>query len=329
MGDRRAAPGARGSPRLRGSGAHLPRELRRRTGDPHAARRSRGRDDCAAARGAVPLGTSLDAQDLREECRLRCAAGLPSRFLDGAELAASFGFRRDAALLSVGSAEADPVELARVLLAADRAAARGARIASPTTVTDYAFGFAGADLATAEGAEIHAQAIILANGYEMPLFVPAAVHRVVSTFAIATRAQPPGAIWPGRALVWEASEPYSYLRTTAEGHVIIGGEDEEIADAPTRDALLPVKTERLRRTLAELVPSADTSVETAWCGFFGETSDGLPLIGAVPGQPRCYAAFGYGGNGITFSALAASLVADLLAGRAAPLADQFAIDRAL
>jgi glycine/D-amino acid oxidase-like deaminating enzyme len=282
----------------------------------------------AAEREALFLaGTALDAHDLREECRLRRAAGLPSRFLDGAELATSFGFRRDAALLSAGSAEADPVELARVLL--DRAVARGARIASPTTVTDYAFGFAGADLATAEGPEIHAQAVILANGYEMPLFVPAEVHRVVSTFAIATAAQPAGAIWPRRALVWEASEPYSYMRTTAEGHIIIGGEDEEIAEARMRDALLPAKAERLRGTLAELVPSADTRVETAWCGFFGETFDGLPLIGAVPGQPRCFAAFGYGGNGITFSALAADLVADLLAGRAASLTGHFAIDRAL
>ena len=43
-------------------------------------------------------------------------------------------------------------------------------------------------------------------------------------------------------------------------------------------------------------------------------SDGLPLIGPVPGAKGVYAAYGYGGNGITFSFLAAALIGDLIAG---------------
>ncbi|WP_442063265.1 hypothetical protein, partial [Rhizobium johnstonii] len=33
------------------------------------------------------------------------------------------------------------------------------------------------------------------------------------------------------------------------------------------------------------------------------TVDGLPLIGPVPETPHVFAAYGYGGNGITFSYL--------------------------
>jgi glycine/D-amino acid oxidase-like deaminating enzyme len=75
------------------------------------------------------------------------------------------------------------------------------------------------------------------------------------------------------------------------------------------------------------VPSARTDLDALWSGFFGETADGLPLIGPVPGAPRCLAAFGYGGNGITFSLMATDILAAELSGRRDPLADLFAIDR--
>jgi glycine/D-amino acid oxidase-like deaminating enzyme len=53
----------------------------------------------------------------------------------------------------------------------------------------------------------------------------------------------------------------------------------------------------------------------------------LPLIGPVPGARGVYAAYGYGGNGITFSFLAACLIGDLIAGKTSPLLRDFAIDR--
>ena len=51
------------------------------------------------------------------------------------------------------------------------------------------------------------------------------------------------------------------------------------------------------------------------------------LIGPVPGHRHLFAAYGYGGNGITFSFLAAELLGDLIAGRASPLLHDFALDR--
>ncbi len=52
----------------------------------------------------------------------------------------------------------------------------------------------------------------------------------------------------------------------------------------------------------------------------------MPLIGAVPGAKNLFAAYGYGGNGITFSYLAAELISALIAGHRSPLLDDFAID---
>lgn len=66
-----------------------------------------------------------------------------------------------------------------------------------------------------------------------------------------------------------------------------------------------------------------------WSGAFDTTRDGLPLIGAVPGYRNILAAFGYGGNGITFSFLAAELLGTLLSGGSSPLLDVLALDRDL
>jgi glycine/D-amino acid oxidase-like deaminating enzyme len=53
----------------------------------------------------------------------------------------------------------------------------------------------------------------------------------------------------------------------------------------------------------------------------------LPLIGPVPGAKGLYAAYGYGGDGITFSFLAAELIGELIAGKSSPLLTDFEIDR--
>ena len=76
-----------------------------------------------------------------------------------------------------------------------------------------------------------------------------------------------------------------------------------------------------------LVPKAEAQADYIWSGAFGETLDGLPLIGQVPGHPRLYAAYGYGGNGITFSFLASRLLGRLIAGHHEPWYDDIALGR--
>ncbi len=277
-------------------------------------------------RGSLLLaGNRLDAAGLAAEHAIRARAGIAGDYLTAGALAARYGFDRDAALAHGGSAEADPVALARGLMRIARE--RGAHVFSPALVTEYDATAGRAYVGTSEGRTVEAEAIILANGYEMPAFVGAKVSRVVSTWALATTPQPAPALWPRQCLVWEASDPYAYMRTTAANEIIIGGEDEDLADAEARDRLIPMKTARLLEILATLCPDAHREVAARWTGFFSETSDGLPLIGRVAGRPRCYAAFGYGGNGITFSALAAEMAALALAGRRHPLEEPFAVER--
>ncbi|HVL21508.1 MAG TPA: FAD-binding oxidoreductase [Amaricoccus sp.] len=174
---------------------------------------------------------------------------------------------------------------------------------------------------------IRAGHVVLATGYELAEGVPAAGHGILSTWAIATRRQP-RAVWPQAALIWEASDPYLYLRATGDGRAICGGEDEEFTDEDARDALLPAKAKAIARKLAALMPGLDPEPAFAWTGSFGATATGLPIIRRLPRRPRMHAVMGYGGNGITFSRIASELIATELAGRDDADADLFRGDSA-
>ncbi|WP_455272641.1 NAD(P)/FAD-dependent oxidoreductase [Rhizobium herbae] len=261
---------------------------------------------------------------LRDEHLLRERAGLPGLLLDHADLLSRFGIDRAAAIHSPGSADADPLLLSWGLLR--DAQTRGAQLID-AMVTAYHDAPGAVTVETDGPFVIEARHVILATGYVMPDFVRSEIHRTASSWAIATIPQAPGALWPGGELIWEASETYHYARTTADGRIIIGGEDDDTIDPAARDEKMPAKSAKLADSLTKLWPAANPIIDFSWTGAFGETDDGLPLIGAVPGMPRILAAYGYGGNGITFSFMASRILAELCASNREGWFDAFAIDR--
>jgi glycine/D-amino acid oxidase-like deaminating enzyme len=108
------------------------------------------------------------------------------------------------------------------------------------------------------------------------------------------------------------------MRTTTEGRVIIGGEDEDFVNGKRRDALISQKTRSLVKKFGQLFPDQPLEVAYAWAGTFGETKDGLAYIGIHPRVPHTCFALGYGGNGITFSLIAAEIIRDGFRGHKNP-----------
>jgi glycine/D-amino acid oxidase-like deaminating enzyme len=270
------------------------------------------------------LATGATGKDLLEEHALRRRANLPGALLDHAMLLENFGIARAGAIVSPGAADADPMQLAHGLLGF--AVARGARLFEAEAVAfDAASRSVGVQLQ--DGHQIEARHVVLATGYVMPKIIHSTIQTVSSSWAIATAPQPQN-IWNGGALIWEDSKDYHYARTTVSGRIIIGGEDsDEIVEPEARDALIPEKSRILAEKLAALWPHANRDIAFRWAGTFDTTRDGLPLIGPVPGKKGIYAAYGYGGNGITFSFLAEQLIGGLIAGETSPLIDDFALDR--
>jgi len=316
------------------------RELTELYGFERAARAYRASHDAVRGlQGLVrQLGLSCQTRDkpslylaagdsssaLRDEHELRCRAALPGDFLDHRALLETFEIARAGAILSAGSADADPVQLTHGLL--DIAIRRGARLLQ-ADAADFDPASHAVGVRLANGNTIEARHVVLATGYVMPDIVQARVQRTVSTWAIATTPQP-DRLWRDGALIWEDKDNYLYARTTVDGRIIVGGEDDDaVIDPQARDALTPQKIATLRQRLAALWPRAAREIDFGWSGAFDVTDDGLPLIGPVPGATNIHAAYGYGGNGITFSFLAAQLIGLSLAGGNSPLFEDFALDR--
>nr|WP_314073807.1 FAD-binding oxidoreductase [uncultured Roseococcus sp.] len=263
-------------------------------------------------RHAVYLpGNVLDIAALKREAAARARFGLRSRFIEAEELRELTGIEREGAIWSGGAAEVDPVALVRGLWRS--ALRRGAAIHAPCDIVQIEPGRDQVILTTDAGHRIRARHLVLATGYELSKLVKLRGYRITSTWAYATAPQP-DRLWRSRCLIWEAADPYLYLRSTADGRVVVGGEDEDFSDEAHRDRLLPRKIAKLRKKLGALLPRLDTAPEFAWAGSFGESSTGLPAIGPVPGAERCFAVVGFGGNGITFSAIAAQMLQRWLLG---------------
>jgi glycine/D-amino acid oxidase-like deaminating enzyme len=174
---------------------------------------------------------------------------------------------------------------------------------------------------------IRAQHVVFATGYAAHHQLPQSPGNLQSTFVVASEPLESFAGWPDGCLIWETARPYFYARQTEDGRAIIGGADTAFEDDHQRDALIERQTDRLMKRCRRLFPEIRFVPSFAWAGTFAETQDGLAYIGRLPGYARLYAALGYGGNGITFSMIAARLITDLIVGRPNADAPVFSFDR--
>jgi glycine/D-amino acid oxidase-like deaminating enzyme len=282
-------------------------------------------DAAMSLRPSVYLAASiLDAHGLAAEARARDRVGLPSHYLDRKALSARFGLSRSAAIVSYNDVAVDPRALAAGFL--KRALQLGVHLFAPHELAEIQSGKRAALAITKDGSTIEARHIVLCTGYELPKIVPIEGHSVASTWVIATKAQPKR-LWVEKCFIWEASEPYLYIRATDDGRIICGGEDAEFADEARRDAQLDHKAKILEQKLATMLPGVDAHAEFSWTASFGQSDTGLPTIGPIPGHRRCYAVLGYSGNGITYSMLAAQLISASLRGQRDPDAALFGFRR--
>jgi glycine/D-amino acid oxidase-like deaminating enzyme len=260
--------------------------------------------DCADKSLLYLEGNVLDAAGLRAEAKARRRAGFEVRLLSADAVRDAYGIRGRTGLLSYHNLEANPRRLAVGFLRI--ALARGGRFYAPVEAVAVESHASGVTILT-DQATIRARHVVFATGYELPKGVPRKGHRIATTWAIATRPQPRG-LWAGHGFIWEASDPYLYLRVGPDGRIVCGGEDETFSDAAKRDALSAAKIAAIEGKLAKLLPHVDARADYGWCGNFGTSATGTPSIGPVPGMKHCYAVLGYGGNGITFSMMAAQIL---------------------
>lgn len=268
-------------------------------------------------------GSRYGRRALQYEVESRQRAGLSAHYLDGRTLREHYGIERTGAILSAGAAVTHPVRLTSGLLR--RSIRAGARLFHDADIVDVQRARDGVMLVASEGRVLVANHVVFCSGYEVPTIVPRSTHHILSTWAIAARPTRPVPAWLRHTIVWEAATPYLYLRALPDGRLLAGGRDERSGSAHTDRRRLPRKARLLARDVGAILPDRSVQVTHAWGGAFGESTSGLPLIDRLPGHSRAWVVAGFGGNGITFSVVAAQVVSAAINGTPDPDAALFRI----
>ena len=178
-------------------------------------------------------GPELGRTGMNREAIYRQKIGLPSRYIAGPLVKSNYGIDRTGAIVSQGSAELNPIQLTVNCLR--NAMAKGCRVYSKQEIVAVDHASKGVRLTSKTGASINAKRAIFATGYETVKGLPSDGFEITSSWTIATKPIASSAFWPSRCLIWEAADPYLYLRTTSDDRVVVGGEDSGLTDPVRRD----------------------------------------------------------------------------------------------
>ncbi|MBJ6982667.1 FAD-dependent oxidoreductase [Luteimonas sp. MC1572] len=283
--------------------------------------------DFARAESLYYASRRRDARALREEFALRQRHGFDVAWLEADAVREQFGFEAPAAILSRLAARMDPYRMAYRLFA--RLRKSGGAVFDRTTIESIQPRSRDVLLTTAEGHAVRAGHVVIAAGYASQKWLRKRVAADRSSYAVITDPIDKDALGPlVDTMVWETARPYLYMRSTGDGRLLVGGEDDSVDVPARRDARVEKKARKLLDKTAALFPHLPLRPAFSWAGTFAETRDGLPFFGPHPQHgPRVQFAMAYGGNGITYSMIGAGLVRALIERRRHPLAELFSFGR--
>lgn len=263
---------------------------------------------------------------LQKEYATRKSAGYDVEWLEASDIQKTYSLQsKYGGILSQQGGSVDAFTLAHELLAHNHK--KGLRIYDKTTLLEVRYHKGYAIATTDTRSHIKAIRIIYCNGYESTQLIKEKFVNLLSSYAIISEVDQELYNSYKNVLLWNTAEPYLYMRTSADGRFLIGGEDEPFQNPKKRDALLKRKQLKLEKAFQRLFPSKAFRTDFTWAGTFGETKDGLPYIGVHPDFKNAYFVLGFGGNGITFSVTGMEMVAKWLKGKTHPLDPYFAFGR--
>lgn len=263
--------------------------------------------------------------ELHAECELRKKHGFKVEWLEPADIRKLFGFHAPGAILSADAAEVDAYALTHALLKSVKG--KGHHIFTNTNISRIVYNKKGVTLTTGDKWTINARKLIIACGYESINYLPKKVAEVRTTYALVSEPLAETNLWYKNSLVWETADPYTYFRIVNGDRILIGGRDDKFHHAHTPHTRINNKAAMLIRSFNNKIKHVPLKVDFSWAGAFAVTKDGLPYIGSIPNHPHTFYALGFGGNGITFSAIAAKVIHDMITGKKNESAELFGFNR--
>ncbi len=207
------------------------------------------------------------------------------------------------------------------------AVSNGAKVFDRTSVTRFTCANGSVILTTNRGPRIVAKKAIIATGYESQSLLKQRIVNLDNTYALVPQPIADFGSWRPDWMMWEAKEPYLYLRITGDNRLFVGGEDDVFHSTIRRESSVNAKAITIESKVRKLLPRMQWEPEFAWSGTFGSTKDGLAYIGPSPEYPSCLFALGFGGNDTTFSSIASDLIWDMVRGVTTDDANLFRFDQ--
>ncbi len=267
-----------------------------------------------------------DVKFLEEEFQIRKKHGFDVTLLEEDGVLNKFGFNAPNAILSAQAAQTNAYSFAHALH--QFSIKKGTKVYDKTSIKKITHKKEGVTLNTDDGYTIAAKKLVYATGYESVKYIDKKIVDLNSTFVVTSeQGNDEDVPFKNKTILWSTADPYLYMRTTPDNRLLIGGRDEPFSDAAKRDSLLPEKAQDLVKDFKKLYPHIPFKPEFSWCGTFGSTIDGLPFIGEYKKLPNSYFALGFGGNGITFSLIAAEILKDIITGKKNNDIELFSLDR--
>lgn len=267
------------------------------------------------------------AENLKIEFVARKKAKLPVSWLSALQVKKRFGLKSFGAILSRKGASLDAYKFTHALLNHHTKKDKlNFQVFDNVTVKKVEETRTACAVKLDSGHTIKCKNVVFCSGFESIDFLKENVVDLFDTYACVSE---PLKISKAlsKTLVWNTQDPYFYMRTTDDNRLLLGGEDSSFRIGILREKLKSLNAKKLQSTLKDILPKAQFVEDYTWAGTFGKTKDSLPYIGKPSEYKNTFFVLGFGGNGITFSIQAMTVLPALLQGKDHALAEYYKFSR--
>lgn len=263
---------------------------------------------------------------MAKECSLRAELGFDVELLTNDNYQKYCPFEIESGILSSSSSSLiDPYLFTIDLL--NICNLNGVDIYEKTKLKNSINADKGIKCTTLNNFEIKANKLLICTGYRAFSLFKEPISTFSRSFNIVTSPlNVDSTIWYKNMIMRNNEEYYTYIRTTQDNRIIIGGED--ITQLAYDENKVENAYSNLECKLRKLFPNINNyTIDFKFNGLFANTTDGLPYIGEHPDFKDHYFCLGYGSNGILYSTLGAQMIAKLYKGESDPDLELFKFRR--
>lgn len=272
-------------------------------------------------------------KDMRDEFLLRRHHDFQVELIESMAATELFSFRVEAGIYTPNlGGEINPYKFLHALL--DNAVQKGLRVYENTVIDTATADNSGILLESNTRNTVRAKKMINATGLKAAKELGNLIS-LHSSFCLVTEPVNSFQGWHNRCIIRDDDIPFTYMHTTEDNRILIGGLDSTLIDAKGNFAhmfRLPGLVERKYDILEKRLLSMFTGIGNLraayrFAGVYGDTCDGLPYFGECEKFPNVLFDICTGANGIVFAALGAEIISDLYLGKCPQDYDLFQFDR--